>query len=227
MALLGSAALAMWWDVSAEMRSEFEDWHSHEHFPERLGIPGFRRGSRWASASGGEGFFVMYELEDYEVLSSARYLARLNSPTAWSAKLMPHHRNMVRCQCHVLESGGGGVARHALTTRLSPAAGRDDDLRTSLRSLITTLAARPGFTGAHLLKHDAPAIAQTIEQKIRGGADRNADWIFVACGHDRTALEALANRELGPASLVELGAAPGQASGLYTLSYSAVPADVS
>jgi hypothetical protein len=54
-----------------------------------------------------------------------------------------------------------------------------------------------------------------------------ADWIFVAYGHDRDAMEALAGRELGPASLVELGAVPGQASGLYTLSYSAVPSDVS
>ena len=58
MALLGSAALAMWWDMAPEARADFEDWHSHEHFPERLGIPGFRRGSRWCSAAGGEGFFV-------------------------------------------------------------------------------------------------------------------------------------------------------------------------
>ena len=48
MALLGKAAIAMWWDMAAHWRAEFEDWHSHEHFPERMGIPGFRRGSRWA-----------------------------------------------------------------------------------------------------------------------------------------------------------------------------------
>ena len=37
MALLGKAALAMWWDMAAEVRPDFEDWHSHEHFPERMG----------------------------------------------------------------------------------------------------------------------------------------------------------------------------------------------
>lgn len=215
MSLLGNAALAMWWDMSPDMNCEFEHWHSHEHFPERLGIPGFRRGSRWSSATGGEGTFVMYELQDYGVLSSPGYLARLNAPTPWSRKMMPHHRNMVRCQCHVVETRGGGVARHALTIRLSPAAGREDELRTSLRLIIAKIAGRPGLAGAHLLKHETPAIAQTVEQEIRGAGDQVGDWILVVCGHDRTALEALAQHEV----------APGQVSGLYSLSHSAVPAD--
>ena len=46
MSLLGKAAVAMWWNIRPEQRSEFGDWHSHEHFPERMSIPGFRRGSR-------------------------------------------------------------------------------------------------------------------------------------------------------------------------------------
>ena len=96
MPLLGRAAVAMWWDMAPAMRTEFEDWHSHEHFPERMGIPGFLRGSRWASAAGGEGFFVMYELDAYETLTSPHYLTRLNNPTPWSTKMMPHHRNMLR-----------------------------------------------------------------------------------------------------------------------------------
>lgn len=35
-----------------------------------MGIPGFRRATRWASASGDEGYFVMYALDEYETLSS-------------------------------------------------------------------------------------------------------------------------------------------------------------
>ena len=54
MALLGQGAIAMWWDIAPDRRAEFEDWHTHEHFPERMGIPGFQRGSRWADADGGE-----------------------------------------------------------------------------------------------------------------------------------------------------------------------------
>src|SRR5436309_1291169 len=112
MALLGQAALAMWWNMAPEHREEFEDWHTHEHFPERLRVPGFRRASRWTSADGGEGVFVLYEIGNHGVLSSPDYLARLNAPTPWSAKLMPHHRNMVRGQTKVLESVGAVIARH-------------------------------------------------------------------------------------------------------------------
>ena len=225
MSLLGSAALAMWWNMASEMRSDFEDWHSHEHFPERMSIPGFLRGSRWRSATGGEGIFVMYELEDYRVLSSPHYLARLNEPTPWSTRMMPHHKCMVRSQSHVLESCGGAVAGHALTVRLSPQAGRETDLRASLRLLMASLVLRPGLTGAHLLRHETPAIAQTTEQKIRGQADQTADWVFVACGYDMRALAALSTEELGPLSLKGLGADEHPISDLYALSYSALPAD--
>src|SRR5215218_3891471 len=134
MALLGRAALAMWWDMAPAMSAEFHDWHSHEHFRERLAIPGFRRATRWTSADGGEGVFQIYELADYAILSSSHYLASLNAPSPWSTKMMPHHRNMVRSQCHVLESAGGNVARHALTVRMSPAAGAGEPLREALKS---------------------------------------------------------------------------------------------
>ena len=60
MALQGKAALAMWWDMALEQREEFEHWHSHEHFPERLGVEGFMRASRWLAADGGERVFVLY-----------------------------------------------------------------------------------------------------------------------------------------------------------------------
>ena len=226
MALLGTAALAMWWDIAPDVRADFEDWHAHEHFPERLAIPGFRRGTRWSSASGGEGMFVMYELDDHDVLSSAAYVARLNAPTPWSTRLMPHHRNMVRSQCQVLASRGGLVARHALTARLSPAPGADARLQAHLHSLVDELAARPGLTGAHVLKHRPPDIATTTEQKIRNEADQAADWIVVVCGYRASALEESAAVDLSDARLSERGAAGPHVRGLYTVACSATSTDV-
>lgn len=226
MSVLGEAALAMWWDVTPSRRADFEHWHTHEHFPERLGVPGFRRATRWTSADGGEGIFVMYELADYEVLASAAYLARLNSPTPWSTRLMPEHRNMVRSQCRVLESRGTATARHALTIRLSPVPGRDDALRAAMRDLATRLPGERGVAGLHLLRHQTPAIAPTEEQKMRGNADRTADWVAVACGYDADALRALSARELGEDALITMGATAGSERGLYALSCSATPVDV-
>ena len=147
MSLLGKAAVAMWWKIRPEQRSEFGDWHSHEHFPERLSIPGFRRGSRWTSALDAEGFFVLYELEQYETLISKGYLDRLNAPTPWSTKMMPHHLNMIRSQCRVAASFGGGIAATLATIRLSPQAGREVDLEQMLSADATRLCGQAWTDG--------------------------------------------------------------------------------
>lgn len=226
MALLGQAALAMWWDMAPGKRAEFEDWHSHEHFRERLAIPGFARATRWSSADGGEGVFQMYELDAHSTLSSPRYLAHLNAPSPWSTRMMPHHRNMVRSQCHVLASYGGNVARHALVTRLSPAPGADPALLAALQATMAPLVDQPGCVGAHLLRHAAPAIAQTTEQKIRGG-DQFADWVLLLPGYDLAVLQALAASTLGADALARMGAqASATHQGLYTLSFSATAAEI-
>lgn len=226
MALAGKAALAMWWDIARPVRTEFEHWHAHEHFPERLAIPGFLRASRWRSADGGDGMFVLYELADHAVLGSPAYLARLNAPTPWSTRLMPHHRNMVRSQCHVLESRGGVTACCALTVRLAPAAGRDADLQLALRRLSESAPLRPGIAGLHLLRHEVPPIAATAEQHLRGLADGAAAWVLVASGYDRAALAELAAGELGAPSLSAMGAAPDAIVGVFDLAYAAVGSDV-
>ena len=225
MALLGQAALAMWWDMAADMRAEFEHWHSHEHFPERLGIPGFRRASRWSSADGGEGFFVLYELAGHEVLSSPAYLARLNAPTPWSQRMMPHHRNMVRSQCRVLESRGAAVARHLLTIRLSPVPAREHELRSALHALAGALPQRAGLSGMHVLRHENPAIAVTQEQKIRGLRDGAADWVVLLSAYDGERLREVAADEMSPRSLEAAGAAPGVRCEAHLLSAALQQAD--
>src|SRR5260370_42588595 len=90
----GRAAIAMWWDIAPEVKSEWEDWHSREHMPERLAIPGFLRGTRWIALSGEPFYFVLYETAELSTITSGPYLERLNNPTPWSRKMMPHHRNM-------------------------------------------------------------------------------------------------------------------------------------
>jgi hypothetical protein len=223
MSLLGKGALAMWWDIAPEVRPEFEHWHSHEHFPERMAVPGFRRGTRWTSADQGSGIFVLYEVASFETLSSPGYLARLNSPTPWSTEMMPHHRNMVRCQCHVLESVGSSVTRHTLTVRFLAAAD-ERAVRAQFKPLCASLVARPGLVGAHLLRHQTPEIPTTREQKIRAAPDRVADWVFVVCGYELGALTSVQTSEL-PDSLANTGVERGHVSGVYSISHSAVPGE--
>jgi hypothetical protein len=206
MSLLGEAAVAMWWSVRPEQRSEFGDWHSHEHFPERMSIPGFQRGTRWTSTTEAGGFFVFYELAHYDTLTSKGYVERLNAPTPWSTKMMPHHLGMIRSQCRIAASFGGGVAASLATIRLSPAAGREAACKATLIDLLGVFATKPGLTGAHLLLTDTPKTsAPTIEQQIRG-SDGAADWIVLVTGYDAEAVRGVVGREFSAAALQRAGA---------------------
>ena len=138
--MLGKAAVAMWWDVAPEMRAEWEHWHSTEHMAERLAIPGFLRGTRWVARSGEPSYFVLYEVAELATITSGAYLDRLNNPTPWSRKMMPHHRNMVRSLCTVRAGWGGGVPQALATVRFS----RTPNL--------PQLPQGQGLTSAHLLE---------------------------------------------------------------------------
>jgi hypothetical protein len=191
-----------------------------------MSIPGFRRGSRWTSTLDPEGFFVLYELEAYETLSSKGYLDRLNAPTPWSTKMMPHHLNMVRSQCRVAASFGGGVAGWMVTIRLSPQPARAADLKTALISSLRDLASKPGLTGGHLLVTETPKTSSpTTEQQIRG-ADSAADWIILLSGYDSEALQNAVAERFSPAALNRLGAEEKSTTGRYNLALTMTPLDV-
>ncbi|HEU4353467.1 MAG TPA: hypothetical protein VFR66_16490 [Burkholderiales bacterium] len=195
--MLGAAAVAMWWDVTPRMQAEFDDWHSHEHMPERLALPGFLRGSRWNAVSGEPSYFVMYEVTSLATLTAGPYVERLNDPTPWSRKMMPHHRNMVRSLCEVRASFGRGVAQALATLRLKVPT-----------DALSALPGRKGLTAAHLLESlPMAAMPQTTEQKIRG-EDAEASWIALVGGYDIDAVAA-ACREI----------APRAAAGMYRLSF--------
>jgi len=187
--MLGSAAVTMWWDVAPEVKSEWEDWHSREHMPERLAIPGFLRGTRWVAESGDPSYFVLYEVAELATITAGPYLERLNNPTPWSRKMMPHHRNMVRSLCVLRAGWGGGLPQVLATVRFSPREGA-----------LPRLPQRQGLTGAHLLESQPVPGAQTAEQKIRG-ADKTADWVLLAGGYDveavRSVLDSQANGIVG------------------------------
>ena len=225
MPLLGQAALAMWWNIRPEQRSEFGDWHSHEHFPERLSIPGFERGSRWTSTLEADGFFILYELEAYETLTSKAYLDRLNAPTPWSTKMMPHHLNMIRSQCRVAASFGHGVATSLATIRLSAEPGREEALKTVVTERLRELPTSPGLTGTHLLLTDTPKTsAPTTEQRIRG-SDGVADWIVLISGYEPEAVASVVANEFSPRALRSAGAREAMTVGQYRLAYSMTPPD--
>jgi hypothetical protein len=192
--MLGRAAVAMWWNVAPEMRDEFEHWHTHEHIPERLSIPGFLRGTRWSALDGSPSFFVLYEAARLAVLTGKDYLARLNDPTPWSRKMMPHHLDMVRSLCRVRASAGSPLARALTTVRFSPRRRGARAVADWLaQDMLPQVTQRKGMGGGCLLQAQLPDVAtRTTEQQIRGN-DGTADWVLVLSGYDATAVEMVGN----------------------------------
>jgi hypothetical protein len=40
MALRGRAFMAVWHDIASTGEAEYNTWHTRQHMPERLGVPG-------------------------------------------------------------------------------------------------------------------------------------------------------------------------------------------
>jgi len=204
-------------DIAPEAVAEHDDWHTHEHFPERLAIPGFRRGSRWIAREGGPRYFVMYEVERLETLASAAYLERLNHPTPWTAKMMPHYRGMTRGLCAVTGSFGAGLGGAALLARFKPEPGKEAALRRwLLEEELPALPAAKGLASAHLFE-SALAPPSTNEQRIRGN-DAPVAWAVLVTGYEAGSVAALAASSLR-AECFERHGGTGHSGALYLMAY--------
>ena len=211
-------------DIAPQAMAEHDDWHTHEHLPERLSIPGFLRGTRWVALQGQPRYCVLYEVAQLTTLSSDAYLQRLNHPSPWTSKMMPHYRGMTRGLCSVISSHGLGLGHVALLLRFAPAADRKDGLKDwLLKEFLPRLPERSGLGSAHLLE-GALAAQMTNEQRIRG-ADGGVDWALLVTAYDQDSLQTLAESELGKTQLEARGA-QGIVSALYRTDYTLAAQEV-
>jgi hypothetical protein len=218
MPLLGQAAMLLSFDIAADAIAEHDDWHTHEHLPERLSIPGFIRGTRWVSLRGQPRYFVMYEVAQLTTLASEAYLQRLNSPTPWTSKIMTHYRGMRRGFCSVTASFGLGVGHVGLLVRFKPQAVAEAQMRTWLvKQLLASLPSKTGIGSVHLLEC-ALTPQMTNEQRIRG-ADAGVDWAILATGYSQDSLVELSSAHIGAERLSEYGAT-GVHEAIYRMDYS-------
>ena len=215
MGLAGSGALVAWHDIDESRQAEYLDWHSHEHMPERLAIPGFVEARRYSVAGPGPAFLILYAVVDPEVFESKAYLERLDHPSEWTQRIMPALRNMNRSLCRVEASSGFGAGCWLQTLRFSPDAGREASLRDALTGEVRLLAMQPGLCAAHLLISDRDkASTPTREAALRGGHDSVADWVLLIEGYNRAAVA-----QDQTALLRQNGAGPDLAANLYTIDY--------
>ncbi len=168
-ALLGAGAVLVWNDVTEDGRREFYEWHDKEHIPERLAIPGFRRGRRYIRPDHSPEWFTMYEADDLHVVTSPKYLERLNAPTPATQRTLKYFRNTSRAVCRVACSMGSSSGGHMLTMRLHAPSGGGDALPRLAADVLFPLALKlPGVVACHLYAADQSASrADTAEARTR------------------------------------------------------------
>jgi hypothetical protein len=150
MALRGRAFLAIWHDIAGEAEAEYGVWHTRQHMPERVGVPGFLAARRYVNWSlERERWFTLYETATLETLGSDAYRARLNNPTNWSMRTQPNFRNFARSACVTTASVGRGIGGALATLRLDVAKGALADFEAAAGALAHRIAALDGVTGVH------------------------------------------------------------------------------
>jgi hypothetical protein len=227
MPLLGRGVLAIWHTITPDGESEYWRWHDRQHIPERVGVPGFLRGRRYRSLERSRDYLDFYEVEDAETLRSALYLARLNDPTPWTRRMVPHFRDTLRVGYRVVASSGRGQGGVLLTLRLGPAgpmAGRPAALAEPGLGAVLDVT---GVVAVHVLEATPEVTSATTEEKrLRGPGDRDRNaaepWCLLVEADDASVLAELRAGPLGPESLRAHGAELSGA-GAYQLQISIDP----
>lgn len=178
MSLKGTAFLALWNDIDPARDGEYNLWHTREHVPERVGVPGILSGRRYvADSATTHRYFTLYELETLAVLSSPAYTQLVANPTPWSRSMRPSFSNFLRYPCTTTLTLGRGHGGTLATFRLGTA---------PLRATIERLFDIETVTGLHLgtadLSEPFPLQTAPMEQGPR--------FVLMVEANDRAKLQA-------------------------------------
>lgn len=91
----GTGLLLAMMDVKPADENEFNRWYDEEHFPQRMGCPGFLRGRRFRALEGEPKYLAYYELESPEVLEGEPYRA-MAVPSPWFERVQPSITRTIR-----------------------------------------------------------------------------------------------------------------------------------
>lgn len=169
--------LLIWTDVTEDVEADFNAWYDRQHLAERVGVPGILNGKRYVAIEGAPKYFAWYETGTAAVLGSAAYGSRQANPTDWTQRVMPAFRNVVRVTAEQVAKAGSGLGAAALTLRVRPAAGREDDLQAVLAELTAEIAGRPGVVAVQSWRpSDADAAQGTTEAAMRAEHEEPPAW---------------------------------------------------
>lgn len=215
------AMLAIWHDVRPDAVPDYLRWHTFEHLPERLALPGFQHALRLELESGpGQRFLCILDVENVERFASSAYLERLNAPTPWTRRLMPAYGKVHRALCQTLVRAGTGVSPYACCLRFNLAADAPaGDVPAPLRDTLDTLHKDMQIESMRLGIADTALSAQRTEESIlRRKEDTGGfDYVLVIGGVEPVGFRTAATR----LEHLLAGLSPDLAVSYYRFSYAA------
>ncbi len=228
MSLLGRGAVAIWHDIAPQGRTEFYAWHGREHMPERVGIPGFRRGRRYIAIDADLEFFNLYETDSPAVLTGGDYKARLDAPTPWTRATVKHFRRVARSLCGVALSNGSAQGGLVATWRYDLPDAAPDAHIAEIGDLMRDILSCESVAGAHLLIADTAASSlMNAEEKARGTRnDIPGSVLLVEGWGDTSAFADECRAVLSPEALTSTGASGHLQPGIYQLQATVAETDV-
>lgn len=189
---IGDGILAVWNDCRVGAEPEYEAWYEGEHLQERLAVPGFQTARRYRSLlDRSPVYFTYYETASADVLTSAPYRARLQSPTPMTRRIMSGiFLNMTRAICRRVDQAGAATGPIVVTvcwlTTVPPAA--------QVGAHVWLSRLQPmGAAGCALWQADRKASEPSAEELIRG-RDRNIAGCLIVFFDDRAQASAIVTR---------------------------------
>lgn len=178
--------IVIWNDILPESRDDFLAWHSREHIPERVSIPGFVRGQRWYGADAAPQYLTLYTTTDTGVLTSQAYLDRLNNPTPWTRRSVAAFRNTARAAGSLAWESSRGCGGVILTARFDLVPDVANQLVAQLAGgVLDDLVHAAGVARVRLAVSAVSASQlQTAERAVRSGDVREPALTLLVEGFD-------------------------------------------
>ena len=168
MSLMGAAVLVNWGGVLEDKEIEYNQWHSLEHMPERISLPGFLKGFRAQGEPGTQiedRYFMMYEVKNKEIFVPKKYLDRLNNPTKWTKEILSSYISPSRTVCSVIASKSKGFSSFLAIIRfLDPYIVNKFNVE-KLKLSIPQIIKLVGVTGMHVFLGDNTFGQMKTEEK--------------------------------------------------------------
>jgi hypothetical protein len=182
--------MVIWHDVASGFVDDYLNWHTCEHMPERIAIPGFLRGRRGHSPESPlHPYITLYESDDAGTFGSPEYFARLNTPTAWSQRLHRRITNFIRGACEIIVSRGVGLSAHTLSVRVGLGSKSGEEVPAIATSICEYAASLPRVTNVRFgLSRQDISNAKNREAELRGTQGAAFDAVLFVDSYDRAAL---------------------------------------